>query len=191
MVLEHETAAIDLSRHQGYEFRAVTASILRGWARVELGAIDEGLLELRTGIDGYVASGAEINLPYFIGLLADARLRAGQLAGCVQTVDTALAAIVTSSFCYEAELHRLGGVARIRMGEEAKGRKCLRRALDVARSQKALSLELRAVTDIARYAGMRRKEVVPTPYFSDVRSRLKEASKTPDIVEADLILGRS
>lgn len=190
-VLEHATLAIDLGLHQGYEFRAVTGGILRGWARVELGAIDEGLVELRAGIDDYVTSGAEINLPYYIGVLADACLRAGQTAECMQTVDRALEAIVTNSFCYEAELHRLGGVARIERGDEDEGRNWLRQALDIAGSQNALSLELRSATDIARYATGTKERNGANSLLADVRSRIEEATKTPDLVEADSLLGRA
>jgi tetratricopeptide (TPR) repeat protein len=52
-VLEHATLAMDLARLQGYEFRFATCNILRGWARTELGAWDDGLTELRAGLDAH------------------------------------------------------------------------------------------------------------------------------------------
>jgi DNA-binding winged helix-turn-helix (wHTH) protein/predicted ATPase/rhodanese-related sulfurtransferase len=188
LTLQHATATIDLARQQGHEFRIATGSMLRGWARVALGASDDALAEMRAGLDGYVMSGARINLPYYMGLLADARLRAGRHSQSRDAVAEGLGAITTRGSCYEAELHRLDGVARIRQGEKKLGRESLFRALEIAGDQKALSLELRAATSIAIHTEDSRERKEARDLLSRVHARFKEGSKTPDLMHATKVL---
>jgi predicted ATPase len=121
---------------------------LRGWARTEQGDWDDGVAELRAGLDTYTASGARINLPYFIGLLAEASLASNNHSESLEAAIEARRAITTRGFCHQAELLRLEGVARIELGDEEQGKARLDQALEVARSQKARSLELRIAETI-------------------------------------------
>jgi predicted ATPase len=188
VVLRHATATIDLSLERGYDLRAVSGAMLRGWARVHLGDPEGGLAELQEGLDDYLQSGADINVPHFVGLLADAWLQTGNFENCLKTVARALGAMLTSSFYYEPELHRLDGLARIGLGALDPGRESLRRAVDIARTQKARFFELRAASAIARHApnGDERKQALTS--LGSVYGGFKDTSVTPDLVEAKALL---
>jgi tetratricopeptide (TPR) repeat protein len=63
---------IDLSTELGFAFTLSQATVLRGWARAEQGEVSEGIAEIREGITAYRATGAELETPYWLALLAGA-----------------------------------------------------------------------------------------------------------------------
>jgi predicted ATPase len=87
----------------------------------------------------------------WLGLIAEARIRAGQFDQALTALDRAAATTAaTGESYYQAELYRLRGVALIVSGDSAEAASWLQRAIDTARSQQAKSLELRAATSLAR-----------------------------------------
>ncbi len=52
--------------------------ILRGWASAALDNHDQGISELKTGLEKYVQTGAKIMLPYANALLSEALYFAGR-----------------------------------------------------------------------------------------------------------------
>lgn len=150
-VRQHAATAIDLATQQGHEVSVAAAQILLGWAHAALGEVDAGLAELRSGLASYEASGSRIGRPYFLGLLADASLRAGTPIDALAATDEALSIFGDRGFSHEAELRRLRGLALFRLDQKDRGLASLRRAVDVARRQKAFSLEARAIESLARH----------------------------------------
>jgi predicted ATPase len=146
------TAVIELGTRQGHELCVATGHILRGWGRTALGEEKDGLAELQSGLESYQAGGSRIGLPYFLGLLADACLRASTPAAALAAADQALSIIDGRGFSYEAELHRLRGLALVRLGRQDEGLPSLRTAVEIARNQEALSLERRAAATLAELA---------------------------------------
>jgi DNA-binding winged helix-turn-helix (wHTH) protein/tetratricopeptide (TPR) repeat protein len=151
-VLEHAATAIDLGRGQGHELCVATGQLLGGWARAALGEVEDGLTELRSGLASYEASGSRIGLPHFYGVLADALLRADFPADALIAADEGLRLVGDRGFSYEAELHRLRGLALAALDQDDQALVCLRRAVQVARAQQALSLELIALASLAEHA---------------------------------------
>ncbi|HEX2250832.1 MAG TPA: AAA family ATPase [Gemmatimonadales bacterium] len=151
-VLSSSTAAIDLARQQGHELCVVTGHILRGWARSVLGEVSDGEEELGAGLASYKASGTRIGLPYYLGLVADASLLADRVTDALAAVGEALSIVGGRGYSHEAELHRLRGLALARLGQKDGAISSLRRAVEVARGQNALSLELRALETLAENA---------------------------------------
>jgi DNA-binding winged helix-turn-helix (wHTH) protein/tetratricopeptide (TPR) repeat protein len=150
-VHQRATAVIELGTRQGHELCVATGHILRGWGRAALGEGKDGLAELQSGLESYQAGGSRIGLPYFLGLLADACLRASVPAAALAATDQALSIIGGRGFSYEAELHRLRGLALVRLGRQDEGLPSLRTAVEVARNQEALSLERRAAATLAEF----------------------------------------
>ena len=90
----------------------------RGWALASLGRGDEGIAELRACLDAHRAVGARLEVPYFLGLLADALLHLGRAAEAREALREGLSVVdATRQRFYEAELHRLSGVARLALAE--------------------------------------------------------------------------
>lgn len=51
--------------------------ILRGWARARLGAVAEGLAEMRDGYASLLETGARLRMPYYLALMAAVSLQGG------------------------------------------------------------------------------------------------------------------
>jgi predicted ATPase len=108
---------------------------------------------------------------------------------------------------YEAELHRLKGTFMIQTGvpspkpqmteiqqprsrtqAEAEGETCLHRAIEIARRQGAKSLELRAVTSLARLWGQQGKKEEARNMLAETYSWFTEGFDTADLKEAKALL---
>jgi predicted ATPase len=152
--LRHAEATLALSDERGFHHHAAVGRILLGWALGVLGHHDEGVERLREGLEAHGTAGAEVDLPYFLGLLAEAEQTAGRVRDALAAVEEAIDSVgPNQSFFYEPELHRLRGVLTL----EAEGKggagaaaASFRRALDLARAQRARSFELRAALSLAR-----------------------------------------
>src|SRR5262249_16196116 len=56
---ERAEAGITISTEQGFELNLAIGTILRGWALAEQGQAEEGLAQIRQGLEAYRATGAE------------------------------------------------------------------------------------------------------------------------------------
>jgi predicted ATPase len=85
-------------------------TILRGWALAAQGHGEEGIRQIRQGLDAYRAAGAEQGRPYFLALLAEAHGKVGQFEEGLNALTEAMAMVNrTGERYYEAELYRLNG----------------------------------------------------------------------------------
>ena len=123
-----------------------------GWARAER-ARPEALAELEAGLEEASQIGARRLEPFYLGLVAEVRSRAGQHDAATATLAHAFAALATSGdMPVAADLHRLRALAALRVFASSRGEVLadLERAPELARQQGARSLELRAARDLAR-----------------------------------------
>ncbi len=138
-----------LARERGFVELSARASTMRGWAMVQAGETEEGIALMREGIAAVRTLGP-VDLPYFLGSLADGYSKVGRVDVALDTVTEALAAAErTGERFYEAELHRLRGELLIAARRDATGAEmCFRTALETARRQQARMLERRAVSSL-------------------------------------------
>src|SRR5262249_22260591 len=103
-------AYIAFATEQQFAFFLPHGMIFRGWALVEQGESDAGLAQIREGIAAYRATGAIVELPFWLALEADACRKAGHPADGLPVIAAALAEVTQRGwrFC-EAELHRVRG----------------------------------------------------------------------------------
>ncbi len=96
------------------------AAILVAYAQT-LGSLEAtGLTRLRSAIESFKDTGARVRLPYYLALLADAQLRAGETQAGLDVVEEALSrGRETSERWWDAELHRLRAELLLRGGAEA------------------------------------------------------------------------
>ncbi|NVK42022.1 MAG: AAA family ATPase [Oceanospirillaceae bacterium] len=155
----HAEAAVELSTEQGFQSSLANGWILRGWALAAEGNVDEGIEQLRRGLAAYRATGSEIFVTHFLGLLADALRMAGKAGEALPVLDEALALVErTRERFYEAELYRLRGEclqeapasAPTGSGAPATPEDCFLRAVELARGQGARLPEWRAMLSLAR-----------------------------------------
>jgi predicted ATPase len=125
----------------------------------------------------------------WLGLLAEAHLRAGQFDEALTALDRAAeAATATGESHYQAEIYRLSGVLRGQTGENAEAGAWLQRAIDTARSQQAKSLELRAATSLARLWSEQGKRAQARDLLAPVYGWFTEGFDTADLKEARALL---
>ena len=90
---EQAEAAITLCTEQGFALYLAIGTILRGWALAEQGQAEEGIAQIRQGLAGLRATGAEVFTPYYLAMLAEAYGRDGQAGEGLTVVGEALAIV--------------------------------------------------------------------------------------------------
>ena len=184
-------AAVQLSTEQGLPFRAAQGMMLRGWALASLGAVEEGMVQLRQGLEGWRTTGAAISLPYFLGLLADVCVRGAQVQEGLATLAEALAYVDKTGERYaEAELHRLKGELLLAQvpPDASQAESCFRRALAIAQRQQAKSWELRAAMSLSRLWQRQGKRQAAHDLLAPIYGWFTEGFATPDLQEARALL---
>ncbi len=183
------TMALQISTEQGFRYRAATASVLRGWSLAARGEVEDGIALLHEGLSACHETGAEMDRPHYLALLAEACGHAGRIEEGLAAVTEGIAIVqqrrAGQPFFYEAELHRLNGVLLVRRGAPAAAAEAnLRRALEVGRRQASRSLELRAALDLARL----RHTAAATRLIEELYGGFTEGLDTPDLTEARTLL---
>ena len=145
-----------LATKQGFVLRLTRCTAIQGWVLVQRGQVDEGLEQIRQGLDAQRATGSENLRPRVLAWLADAYRIAEQPEAGLHVLAEALTLVTnTGGRVYEAELHRLKGELLLSLSADnhAEAEGCLHQALAVARHQQAKSWELRAAMSLARLWG--------------------------------------
>ncbi|MGH7960738.1 MAG: hypothetical protein ACRERD_02790, partial [Candidatus Binatia bacterium] len=98
-----------LAREHGFPYFIAGGTFLRGWALAEQGNSEEGIAEMRRGLDVYRATGVE-QLGQLSTVLAEPCENAGQIAEGLELLAEALTELGKSSESWwEEELYRLKG----------------------------------------------------------------------------------
>jgi predicted ATPase len=186
-------ATTAIGTEHGLSLWLANGLIMGGWALAEQGACAGGIDQLRQGLSAWVATGAETHRTYFLGLLAEALDRGGQIEEGLAVLTEALAQMHgTGTVFHGAELHRLQGEFLLRH-ETAEGacreaEACFQRALTIARQQKAKSLELRAVMSLTRLYQKTDRRAEAQPLLAECYNWFTEGFDTPDVQEAKVLL---
>ena len=89
---------------------------------------------------------------------------------------------------WEAELQRLRGILLLARRDVSGAEATLRQAIDLARSQQAKSLELRAATSLARLCGEQGRRGEGSDLLSPIYGWFTEGFDTADLEEAKALL---
>jgi predicted ATPase len=145
-------SSIELADEQGFPMRSNQAQIILGWADAVSGDVD-GITRAEDGLAQFRGNGAQLSVPYYLGLLAEARLAAGDADAALEALAEAveLAGSGARTFFFAPELHRLRALAGEATGmwEAADVHAELRLAVDLAHELGSPPLELRALTQQA------------------------------------------
>jgi adenylate cyclase len=155
------------------------------------GGTEEGIAEIRRGLEGCRAAHVEMDRPFYLALLAEAYARGGQLSEAASALDEAFAMVRTSrTYFYEAELYRLRGNVLMEAGAESPHDvdTCLQQALKVARHYATRPLELRAAVSLARFWRGRGKGRQARELLAGIYAGFSEGFGTADLAEAVAML---
>lgn len=91
---------------------------------------------------------------------------------------------------YEAEIHRIKGALLLKktLPNEAEAERCFQKALEVARSQTAKSLELRAAMSLSRLWQRQGKKTEARNLLAEVYGWFTEGFDTADLKQAKALL---
>jgi DNA-binding winged helix-turn-helix (wHTH) protein/predicted ATPase len=191
---EHADTVVALAEEYGLAVWIGLGKMIRGWALVELGAVTDGVEELRSGLSAYEATGARLWRPYFLGLLAQALAKADRLQEGVAVAADALAVVRDSGErAYAAELHRVFGELLLAGGSSdsiLRAEDCFQRALAMAREQRATSWELKVATNLCRLTCDRSDRGDGLRVLRETYDRFTEGHQTADLKAARMVLDR-
>lgn len=183
-------ALVTLAEEHGMVYLTGMGAFLRGWAAAEGGRVAAGVAGMRRGLAAYRATGLVQLLPYLLCLLAEIEGRQGRGADALRLLDEAAALVeANEERWWQAELQRVrGAVLAGQDGEGQAAEAAFRRALDTARRQGALALELRAATSLGRFWGASGKPGDAHSLLDNVYRRFTEGFDTQDLREAHTLL---
>jgi TOMM system kinase/cyclase fusion protein len=180
-----------LTREQGIALFLAFGTVHRGWALAEQGQSMEGMVQVREGMAAYRATGAEVDRPYLLALLAEAYGQGKWDDEGLTVLEEALALMDHhASVLWEAEIHRLKGALLLARSAEhqVEAEACFHQALAIARRQQAKSLELRAATSLARLWQQQGKRTDAYALLAPVYGWFTEGFDTADLQEAKVLL---
>jgi predicted ATPase len=188
---EHTEGAIALCAENGFPQYLAWTTTLRGWATVEQGRDEEGIAQIQESLAAYRATGANLNRPYLLILLAEACREAGHLHHGLSALTEALAAANKheNRVC-EAEIHRLRGELLLKEDDSntAEAQSCFERAIEVARKQTAKSWELRATTSLTRLLRDSGRRDEACTMLTEIYNWFTEGFDTADLKDAKALL---
>ena len=185
MLLDHST------RHELPLWHAWGRSH-QGVLVIHRGDVITGLGLLRAGFDELGEARSALRFLTFLGEMAEALGRAGEIAEGLAAIEEALAWIertdehwrIAGLLCWKGELLLLQGAP----GAAATAEDHFRQALDWARRQSALSWELRAVTSLARLLRGQGRSADALALLQPVYDRFTEGFETADLKAAKALL---
>jgi predicted ATPase len=155
---------------------------------VEEGKVDQGFREMRRGLADYRATGAEFWRTDYLALLAEACGKVGQVNEGLNVLAEALdAANGTGERRWLAELFRLKGELILTQDED-EAEACFVRAIEIARSQGAKSLELRASNSLSRLWQRHGKREEARRLLEGIYDWFTEGFATADLQEAQALM---
>jgi predicted ATPase len=197
-VRERAEELLALSNEHGFPYWLAQGTILRGWALAEQGQmVEEGIAQMRQGLDAYRTTGAELARPHYLVLLAKIYGKVPQPEEGLALLSEALAwAHKNGGWYYEAELHRLKG--ELYLTEERgiqnaelvhrSAEECFWKAIEIARRQLAKSLELRAAMSLSRLWRKQGKQDKARQLLAEIHGWFAEGFDTADLQDAKTLL---
>jgi adenylate cyclase len=182
---------IQYSESQGFPVHTAMGTVFLGWALSGFGQTEMGIAYMQKGFERQEAAGSREDFPVLFTVLAAAYATAGDARRGLDLLDRALTETNDNGLRYwTAELHRGRGEALLALSaeHEAEAYGEFQRALEVARQQRATSLELRAAMSLARLDRTRGKTEEAYRRLAPIYNRFGEGFDTVDLVAARAML---
>jgi predicted ATPase len=207
-VQKHAEKVVAISTEHGFAEWLTFADIFRGWALAEQGQVQEGIAQLRRGLDAYRGPiGAESVVPWSLSLLAEAYGKGRHVEEGLDTLAEALGMMQRiGERVEEAEVYWVKGVLTLQQFQvsgskpqvanpqspipnpQTEAEACFLEAIAVAQRQQAKSWELRATTSLARLWQQQGKKAEARQMLAEVYGWFTEGFDTKDLQEAKALL---
>jgi serine/threonine protein kinase/predicted ATPase len=180
-----------LATEQGFPFWHALGTLHKGAGMLLQGRRQESLPLLLGGFSAFRATGAELRVPSYLGMLGDAYTQLARFEDAHKVLDEALAvAEKNDDRGHEAELHRLRGELLLAESPDrlSDAEACFRRAIATARRQQSKGWELRATISLARLWQRQGRRGDAGTALAAVYGTYTEGFTTPDLVDAKGLL---
>jgi hypothetical protein len=165
----------------------IEPQLLRGAVLAAQGAFEGAVACLREGLAGPFATRVQC---YGLARLAEALTGQGEHDAALGAATDGLSAVAkTGHRQWEAELHRVEGIALLGLNRIEEGESALEEAMRVARSQQAKAYELRAAMSMARLWRERGKRQQALGLLAPIYGWFSEGFDTLDLKQARALLG--
>jgi predicted ATPase len=185
-------AAVRLSTERGLTHFVALGTIYQGWALVMQDQAAEGISHIHNGLTAYEATGALLERPSSLALLAAAYGKVGKVEAGLKRLEEALALVEAREIRWcEAELHRCKGQLLLRqtVPDALQAEACFQQARVVAHRQQAKFLELRAAMSLSRLWQQQGKRQEAYDLLAPIYGWFSEGFDTADLQEAKAFLG--
>ena len=145
--------ALELSQKYGFKFWVGWAKIMQTWSTTNENNREDAIGLTEQGLKEWQVTGSRLGQSYFLTLLAETALAAGDYKKSLATLSDAQEfADLTNERFWQAEIHRIKGELLILSPSllESTAESCFKEALEVAKNQQSKSLELRTVMSLYR-----------------------------------------
>ena len=191
VVEELSAALVSLAAEQDFPHFLGTGAFFRGWARSAGGDADVGVQEMHRGLTAKRATGAELKVPYYLGVLAEVHVKIGRPAEALPLLAEALETVErTGERWFEPELYRLKGEALVanKFVGIAEVEAYILEAIELARSRGAKLWELRAAILLARLWRDQGRAAKAHQLLAPVYGWFIEGFDSPDLRAAQALL---
>lgn len=192
-VIEASRTTIDLCQEFEVPHYLGVGHIMHGWAVAATGDAENGIVEMQSGFEIYGETGAALRLTYYLTLLAQAHGMAGQISKGLEAIQEASQAAETvGERWWLSEIQRVWGELQLKMSQDLLKDVEERyvKAIDVARSQNAKSLELRSAISISQLWADQNQSSKGTDALSSVFNWFSEGFETADLRQAVALLDK-
>lgn len=141
---------IAISNELGFAFWSALGNCSLGAACCLEGSYEEAVDTLERGIEGVLATGADIVLTMAYGYLAESYWRQNDMRTAWSALRNAFQRVEAEERFFEAELYRLKGELQLSQNETNSARESFEHSLQVARTQQARTFEQRTTASLAR-----------------------------------------
>lgn len=187
--LERADASSAICAAYGFPQWTAYAMIMRGRARVALGRADDGIAEMQQGWADWQALGAKLATTQMSVGLADACANAGRIAAGLDWIKVAAEHARTfHERLLEAEILRVHGELLLDSAATGDAEACLRCSIEIARRQKANSLELRTALVLAQLWQRQGQRDAAYDLVAPIYGRFSEGFDSPDLRNARALL---
>ena len=196
--LEQAQALIMLSTEHEFPAFVALGKIIWGWAVSQRGNLEVGLTSIREGAEAWVATGSQVARLNHLTLLAEVCQKLQRFEEGLTWLSEGLEIVNrTGESFLEAEIYRLKGellkqqinAKKVKnIEEDSEVERCFIRAIEVARSQGAKSLELRSVMSLCRLWAAQGKIEQSRQMLAEIYAWFTEGLDTVDLQEAQTLL---
>ena len=178
---------LELAEEKGLPVWVDLSRMMLGWARCQHDA--HAIEMIQNALEALSVLGTGVSSQFQLTVMGDALTLNGRHQEALACLADALGVSSQSTF-WSAETQRLYGEALLaaQPDSETDAECCFRDALEFARDQEALSLELRAASSLARLLSRRGEKAEARTLLTSVYERFDEGKDTADLLAAKDLL---